>query len=64
MDAGTWRGVFTALMLLLFLGVCFWAFSSRRNKDFDEAAQLPLEPDSDEVHDSPREDSARRVGRR
>jgi cytochrome c oxidase cbb3-type subunit 4 len=54
MDAGTWRGVFTALMLLLFVGVCFWAFSSRRNEDFDEAAQLPLEPDSDEVHDSPR----------
>ncbi|MBT8445904.1 MAG: cbb3-type cytochrome c oxidase subunit 3 [Gammaproteobacteria bacterium] len=58
MDAGTWRGVFTALMLLLFIGVCFWAYSSRRKKDFDEAAQLPLEPDSNEVHGSPRQPRA------
>ena len=50
MDAGTWRGVFTALMLLLFIGVCFWAYSGRRKQDFDEAAQLPLEPDSETVH--------------
>lgn len=55
MDAGTWRGVFTALMLLLFVGVCLWAYSSRRKKDFDEAAQLPLEPDSNEVHGSTRQ---------
>ena len=45
MDAGTWRGIFTALMLLLFIAVCIWAFSSRRNADFEEAAQLPLEDD-------------------
>lgn len=49
MDAGIWRGIFTAVMLLLFIGICFWAFSSRRKADFDEAAQLPLEADSDET---------------
>ncbi|MGI9329628.1 MAG: cbb3-type cytochrome oxidase subunit 3 [Gammaproteobacteria bacterium] len=45
MDAGTWRGVFTILMLLLFVGICFWTFSAKRTKDFEEASQLPLEDD-------------------
>ena len=47
MDAGTWRGIFTAIMLLLFVGLVIWAWSSKRKQDFDEAAQLPLEEDSD-----------------
>jgi len=45
MDAGTWRGVFTVLMLLLFVAVCIWAFSGRRNADFEEASRLPLDDD-------------------
>jgi len=47
MDAGLFRGLYTVLMLLIFIGICFWAYSSRRKTDFDEAAQLPL--DEDEV---------------
>ncbi len=47
MDAGTWRGIFTAVMLLLFVGICIWAFSSRRKQAFDEAARLPLEADGE-----------------
>jgi cytochrome c oxidase cbb3-type subunit 4 len=34
-------------MLVLFVAVCIWAFSSRRKADFDEASRLPLE-DNDE----------------
>ena len=49
MDAGTLRGIFTAIMLLLFVGVCVWAYSGRRKADFDEAAQLPLGSDGDEI---------------
>ena len=45
MDPGTWRGIFTLIMLLLFIGICVWAWSSKRKKDFEEAARLPLEPD-------------------
>jgi cytochrome c oxidase cbb3-type subunit 4 len=45
MDAGTWRGVFTVIMFLLFAAICIWAWSGRRKKDFEEAANLPLEPD-------------------
>jgi cytochrome c oxidase cbb3-type subunit 4 len=45
MDAGTWRGLFTALMLLLFVGIAVWAWSRRRHRDFEEASRLPLEDD-------------------
>jgi cytochrome c oxidase cbb3-type subunit 4 len=49
MDAGTWRGIFTAIMLLLFVAICIWTFSKKRDKDFEEAARLPLESDDNEI---------------
>jgi cytochrome c oxidase cbb3-type subunit 4 len=52
MDAGTWRGVFTAIMLLLFIAICFWTFSSKRDKDFAEAARLPLDEDAKDKGDA------------
>jgi len=39
-------GIFTAILLLTFLGLWAWAWSSRRKKDFSEAANLPLEDES------------------
>jgi cytochrome c oxidase cbb3-type subunit 4 len=53
MDAGTWRGIFTALMLLLFVAVCIWAYSGRRKADFEEASRLPLEEDEQEDRTRP-----------
>lgn len=38
-------GIFTTLLLLIFLGIVVWAWSGKRRKDFDEAAQLPLRED-------------------
>jgi cytochrome c oxidase cbb3-type subunit IV len=55
MDAGDWRGVFTLVMFVLFIGICVWAWSGRRKSDFDEAAQLPLE-DETQIPDSGSED--------
>jgi cytochrome c oxidase cbb3-type subunit 4 len=45
MDAGLLRGLFTLFMFVAFIGICFWAYSSRRKEDFDEAANLPLQDD-------------------
>lgn len=45
MDAGTLRGIFTVVMLLLFIGICAWAWSGRRRQVFDHASRLPLEGD-------------------
>ena len=38
-------GIFTALLLVMFIGLIFWAWSKRRKIDFDEASKLPLEDD-------------------
>lgn len=43
MDAGTWRGLFAVVMLVLFIGLWAWAWSGRRKPVFDAAARLPLE---------------------
>ena len=37
----------TIIWFLAFLALCVWAWSSRRRKDFDAAAQLPLEETSE-----------------
>ncbi|WP_422601254.1 cbb3-type cytochrome oxidase subunit 3 [Pseudomonas sp.] len=42
MDIGTIRGIGTALVLLSFVCVTLWAYSSRRRAAFDEAALLPF----------------------
>ena len=38
-------GIFTALLLVLFLGIVAWAYSARRSGDFADAASLPLQDD-------------------
>jgi len=45
MDINTWRGIFTALALIAFVGVWAWAWSSKRKQRFDEAANLPFADD-------------------
>ncbi|MEE4184800.1 MAG: cbb3-type cytochrome c oxidase subunit 3 [Gammaproteobacteria bacterium] len=45
MDAGLLRGLYTLFMFIAFIGIVWWAWSSRRKADFDAAASLPLEDD-------------------
>ena len=45
MEPGVLRGLFTLFMFLAFIGICLWAWSSRRKNDFEVAAGLPLEDD-------------------
>lgn len=47
-------GLVTLILLLVFLGVVFWAYSSRRKADFDAAARIPLED-----HDPNHQDGAK-----
>ena len=42
MDLNDIRGWHTVILLILFLGIVFWAYSKRRKKSFDEAANLPF----------------------
>lgn len=41
-DIGTLRGIGTLLVLIAFVSVTLWAYSSRNKKSFDEAANLPF----------------------
>jgi cytochrome c oxidase cbb3-type subunit 4 len=41
-DIGMVRGAGTALVLIAFTCVTLWAYSAKRTKAFDEAAQLPF----------------------
>ena len=43
MDINTFRGITTIILLVLFVGFCFWAFSKKRNKNFSEAELLPFD---------------------
>ena len=39
-------GIITAILLVLFLAGCAWAWSPGRRQGFDAAARLPLEDDA------------------
>ncbi|WP_347331273.1 cbb3-type cytochrome oxidase subunit 3 [Marinimicrobium locisalis] len=42
MDQGTLGAISTVLVAIAFVAVCWWAFSPRRKKRFDDAANLPF----------------------
>ena len=42
MDINDLRGLSTAFLMVAFIGLCIWAYSSKRKKSFDEAANLPF----------------------
>lgn len=39
------HSIWTVILFIVFIGIVVWAFSSRRKKDFDEAARLALDDD-------------------
>ncbi len=51
MDQGILQGIGTILAMMAFFGICWWAFSKHKKKDFEEAAQLPFTDDDFEVKD-------------
>ncbi|MDP1519564.1 cbb3-type cytochrome oxidase subunit 3 [Porticoccus litoralis] len=59
MDQGTLQGIGTILTMIAFLGICWWAYSGRKKKDFDEASQLPFADEQNEREDSQTKDNER-----
>ena len=45
MDANDFRVIITVTLFIAFLGIVFWAYSSRQKDRFDEAANLPFADD-------------------
>jgi cytochrome c oxidase cbb3-type subunit 4 len=38
-------GLITALLIVIFCGIVGWAYSSRRKKEFERMARVPLDDD-------------------
>ena len=45
MDINDLRGLSTLFLMVTFIGLCVWAYSGKRKKTFDEAANLPFADD-------------------
>lgn len=43
MDVNDFRSIVTVLSMLIFVGICAWAYSRRNSSSFEEAAQLPFQ---------------------
>ncbi len=56
MDINELRGAATIFVLVAFIGICLWAYSSKRNRQFDEAANLPFADDDDDSDEAPKGD--------
>jgi len=42
MDINDFRGLITLVTMLTYLGVCWWAYSSRNRSRFEEDARIPF----------------------
>ena len=45
MDVNTLRSIVTVIGLICFIGIVWWAWSSRNQAEFEQAARLPFEQD-------------------
>ena len=45
MSMPLFHSLFTIVLMAIFIGITVWAYSSRREQDFDDASRLPLDDD-------------------
>jgi cytochrome c oxidase cbb3-type subunit IV len=45
MSIGDLQALLTLIAFVAFIGIVIWAYSSRRSRDFSEAAAIPLDDD-------------------
>jgi len=50
MDLILFDSIWTVVLMLVFLGIVLWAWSGKRKRSFDEAANLPFADDSIDQH--------------
>ncbi|GHB74726.1 hypothetical protein GCM10008107_25280 [Psychrosphaera saromensis] len=51
MDYGTYQGVHTLILMVLFFVIVYWAYSKSRKSKFDDIAQSIL--NDDDLNDDP-----------
>lgn len=50
--SGTFSGVMTGILIVVFLGIVAWAYSKRNKAAFDKMAKMPLEDEAVEQKES------------
>ena len=45
MNMPLFHSLFTIVLMVIFIGITVWAYSSSRKQDFDDASRLPLDDD-------------------
>ncbi|MCY4362023.1 MAG: cbb3-type cytochrome c oxidase subunit 3 [Gammaproteobacteria bacterium] len=50
MDIALIQTIWTLVIAALFVAVVIWAFGGKRKKSFEEAGNIPLEEDGDDIH--------------
>lgn len=56
MDYGTYRGIYTIIVLIVFVGIIWWAYSKQSKKRFDHAANSILDDSDVEKKNSSKEE--------
>jgi cytochrome c oxidase cbb3-type subunit 4 len=46
MDSGTISGIVTAVFIVVFIGIVWWAYSKGNKSRFEDAGKLPFEDDT------------------
>jgi cytochrome c oxidase cbb3-type subunit 4 len=47
------QALWSIVVMITFLGIVFWAYSGKRKKAFDEAANLPFDDEPSKDSDKP-----------
>ncbi|MEL0658933.1 MULTISPECIES: cbb3-type cytochrome c oxidase subunit 3 [Psychromonas] len=47
MDFGTFNGLYTLFLIIIFVGLILWAYSKKQKKSFEEMGNSILEDDLD-----------------
>lgn len=55
MSYGDFQGVITLVLMIIFIGIVLWAYSAKRKKSFDEAANLVFADEQDQQPELKRE---------
>lgn len=45
MDIGPIQAIWTIVVMVIFIGITLWAWSSKRKDKFNEAARIPMDDD-------------------
>ena len=56
MNMAIFHSIWTVVVMVIFIGIVIWAYSSKRKERFDEAARLPFDEGPSTDNDKTRQE--------